>query len=285
MKILYQGTAAAEAIPALFCQCETCMMAKRVKGKEIRTRSGALIDGKLKLDFGPDTYKHMLDGNLDLAAVHSVLITHSHEDHFDYAEIALRRGVFAHYTTESPLMTVYGNAYVGTFLHPEANNSNQRFVELKLYEPKEIEGYTVTPLDAVHCINGSGDFPVTVNGNTYTRQEQAFFYLIEKDGKRLLYAHDTSEFPEEVFKVLSGKHIDLVSLDCTNGKLEPKWVGHMGCSQNLRIREKLIACGAADEHTIFIANHFSHNGYTTYEDMCARMPGFIVSYDGLEIEF
>jgi len=285
MKILYQGTAAAEAIPALFCQCPACMNARKVGGREIRTRAGALVDGRLKLDFGPDSYKQMLDGNLDYAKIHSILITHSHEDHFDYAEIALRRDIFAHYTTESPMMSVYGNAYVGSFLNTEAKGSNQRFVELKPCEPREIEGYIVTPLDAVHCVNGGGKNPVEYRGNTYYRQEQAFFYLIEKDGKRLLYAHDTSVFTNEAFEYLKGRRLDLVSLDCTNGILEKTYVGHMGMKDNYEVRDRLIALGAADENTIFVANHFSHNGYTDYEDMSARMPGFIIAYDGLEIEF
>ena len=42
--------------------------------------------------------------------------------------------------------------------------------------------------------------------------------------------------------------------------------------------------GAADEHTIFVANHFSHNGLLPYEELEKLVPGFIVSYDGLILE-
>ena len=56
MYITYQGTAAAEGVPAVFCDCEHCRYARAAGGKEIRMRSGALIDGKLKIDFGPDAY-------------------------------------------------------------------------------------------------------------------------------------------------------------------------------------------------------------------------------------
>ena len=44
MKITYLGTAAAEAIPALFCNCEWCRRAAANGGKDVRTRSQALID-------------------------------------------------------------------------------------------------------------------------------------------------------------------------------------------------------------------------------------------------
>ena len=41
----------------------------------------------------------------------------------------------------------------------------------------------------------------------------------------------------------------------------------MGAQDHLRMREKLLANGAADEHTIFVANHFSHNGLVPHEEL------------------
>ena len=38
MKIKYLGTAAAEAIPALFCTCDVCRKARKVGGRELRLR-------------------------------------------------------------------------------------------------------------------------------------------------------------------------------------------------------------------------------------------------------
>ena len=43
MKITYLGTAAAEAIPALYCQCAACESARKNLGKEYRCRSGCVI--------------------------------------------------------------------------------------------------------------------------------------------------------------------------------------------------------------------------------------------------
>ena len=48
------------------------------------------------------------------------------------------------------------------------------------------------------------------------------------------------------------------------------------------MREKLLANGAADGHALFVANHFSHNGYIT--EIEKLMPGFAVSYDSMEID-
>ena len=76
MKITYYGTAAGEAWPGVFCQCHVCQEARRLGGKNIRTRSQALIDGALLLDLPPDNYLHSLCCGLDLSKVRTLLITH-----------------------------------------------------------------------------------------------------------------------------------------------------------------------------------------------------------------
>ena len=59
MKIKFLGTAAAEGIPALFCDCRVCQNARRVGGKEIKTRSQAIVDDKILIDFPADTYTNL----------------------------------------------------------------------------------------------------------------------------------------------------------------------------------------------------------------------------------
>ena len=48
MNIRFLGTAAAEGIPGIFCQCPACRAARAAGGRELRTRSGAIVDGRLK---------------------------------------------------------------------------------------------------------------------------------------------------------------------------------------------------------------------------------------------
>ena len=285
MKLQYLGTAAAEGAPALFCRCEFCQYARKVGGREIRTRSGALLDDKIKLDFGPDSYKHMLDNGLDFSAIHSVLITHTHEDHFDIEDIALRRPTFAHLPEGEPPMTFYGNERVCERL-ANVKSDWLAYKRVRPFETVDIEGYAVTPLEAVHCAARDGDkYPVVFEGKTVARAEEAMFYLIEKDGKRLLYAHDTDEFTPADMEFLAGKRLDLVSLDCTNGRLDMSYIGHMGATENRRMREKLVSIGAADDDTVFVANHFSHNGLLPYDEIRALLPGFLIAYDGMVVEF
>ena len=71
MHIKYLGTGAAEGWPGLFCMCDSCKQAKALGGKNIRTRSQALIDDELLVDFPPDTYLHMLRDGLEMIQVSS----------------------------------------------------------------------------------------------------------------------------------------------------------------------------------------------------------------------
>ncbi len=293
MRIQFLGTAAAEGIPALFCQCSVCRKARETGGKEIRTRSGAMIDGRLKLDFGPDSFWHMQRYGLDFLNMQSVLITHSHSDHLDPDELEYRIPGYCYLADGSrpeTALTFYGNEAVSQAIERYTRHPSGclAFRKMTPFDPVQIEDYTVTALEGVHCWDRNGDrYPVQFQGRTVYRAEDALIYLIEKDGQRILYAHDTCEFSDANMVYLAGRRLDLISLDCTSGSQHPdysRWIGHLTCEGCLIMRRKLMDIGAADENTLFVANHFSHNGYTDYEDMGRITPGFIISYDGLTID-
>lgn len=284
MKLQYFGTAAAEAIPALFCCCETCVNARKTGGKEIRMRASAMIDDRLMIDFGPDAYRQMIASGHDWYPLTSLFITHSHEDHIDPGNLFCRRPGFSHLPEGQPPLIVYGNENVRKLIEP-ALCDEILFQRMIPFRPVTVEGYKVTALEAVHCIDDDcGTCPVEFEGKKHMRSEEALFYLFEKDGKSILYAHDTDEFSVDDLEYLKGRRIDIISLDCTNSSIESRYIGHMGAKDNLRMREKLLANGAADGHTQFISSHFSHNGYTDFANMQERLPGFTIAYDMLTVE-
>ena len=275
MKLQYLGTGAAEGMPAIFCDCETCRTAKERGGRNIRTRSQSIIDDRLLIDFPSDTYYHFLTYNIPLSKIHSCLITHAHMDHLYAKEIHLRRRQYTHLDDATPL-TFYsdraGCRKLAEFIEMKPLEDEARAVEIPLYTPFEVEGYTVTALRAQH---DPGSDPVV--------------YLIEKDGRTLFYANDTGGFPEESAEYLShlGRKIHLVSLDCTFGTKDTDDHGHMTLARCVKEKERMLAWGIADENTVFILNHFSHNGETMlHEELseAAAKEGFIVAYNGMTIE-
>ncbi|HEX2924651.1 MAG TPA: MBL fold metallo-hydrolase [Ruminiclostridium sp.] len=275
MKIQYLGTAACEGWPALFCRCEACGQARQLGGKNIRTRSQSLVDDCLLLDMPADTYYHSLKYNIDLSAIEHILITHSHDDHFYPLDILMKTEPYA-FMGKVKKINVYGNNVVSDMLKKAMNASGTENVfdyinpvEVKSFEPFEAGEYVVTALTADHMST-----------------EEAFIYIIERNGKRMLYAHDTGVFPEVTMEYISKLHFDFVSLDCTFG-VRCFEHGHMGLPNNIAIKKGMMESGCADGKTVFVINHFSHNGRALHDTLEkeASKSGFITSYDGLTINF
>jgi len=280
MHLKYFGTAAAEGIPALFCTCPVCATARGRGGKELRTRSQALVDGRLLIDFPPDTYMHCLYGGLDLPAITACIITHSHEDHLLPDEFEYRRMGYAYEGDwEVPLkdpLRLYATAKAMERVRSKQALASAaagviEFHEIEAYVPFQVDDFTVTGLNSRHS-------PAT----------GPVMYIIERAGKTMLYAHDTGPFLDEVWDYLARvkPRFGFVSLDCTG--MAQDWEGsHMGLPNDAQVRDRLVDLGCADENTVFCAHHFSHNGGSNHEELvrAAAGYGFLVSYDGMEIEF
>jgi phosphoribosyl 1,2-cyclic phosphate phosphodiesterase len=273
MKLKYLGTAAAEGIPAVFCTCKVCTTARTLKGKNVRTRSQAVLDGTILFDFPPDSYAHYLGGGVDLPVIRHLFVTHSHMDHFFPAELALRRPVFIA-STPVETLHIYGNRSVEALLQEFEKKEGARacsdFHYMAPFQPVEAGGYTVTSLIARH-----------------SSDEECLNYIARHEGKALLYAHDTGIYPDATWNFLAGAGIrfDLVSLDCTS-MTGRDGTYHMGLQDNNEVRRRLFDMGAADKKTVFVVNHFSHNGGLNHEELsrAAGAEGYIASWDGMEIE-
>ena len=140
MKIRYFGTAAYEGVPALFCNCETCLKARKNGGKDLRTRSQALVNDDLLIEFNPDTVAHYQKYLFDWAKIGYCLITHSHSDHFYPADLEML--VHPGYTHDvSPVAFYAGKSYGGIEVTNvtvgNAKNENNVLPDRKTWE---IEG-------------------------------------------------------------------------------------------------------------------------------------------------
>ena len=271
MKLHYLGTAAAEGIPAVWCNCEVCKKIRKTRGKDVRTRSQVLINDDLMVDFPQDSYMHMLQNDLEFYKLKYVIFTHSHQDHFYPEEFAMRSEGYAA-GIEEPVH-VYGNNVCIDRLKMTAElDEGGRVIlhELKNFEPVQIGDYLVTPLTARH-----------------DPRENCLIYSIESDGKRLLYSNDTGEYPEETWDYIEQNHLkfDLLSMDCTIGMKDSKDY-HMGYPNILKMKERFEKNSLIDEHTKIIATHYSHNFYLPYAELQEIMEKdhIIPSYDGMQVE-
>lgn len=277
MKLQYLGTAAAEGFPALFCVCDTCRRAQEAGGKNIRSRSQAVIDNQLLIDFPADTYLHMLTHKLPLENISHCIITHAHSDHFYVSDLEMRGADYVKIVDGLPFH-VYGTKAVcdetSRLVASIGAGLEKRVIPhlLEAFTSIQIDDYTVTPLPAAHD-------PLS----------NPVIYVIEDKSSSLLYAHDTGIFGEDVWKYLAnrGRALDLVSLDCTAGLLSGCRHVHLGLDTCTDVKERMLKDGIADTHTRFCLNHFSHNCLATYDEMLlpAKRAGFEVSYDGMCVDF
>ena len=273
MKLQYLGTAAAEGVPSLFCRCDKCVKARERGGREIRSRSQAIVNDCLLIDFPSDTFSHCNEYGIDLSKVNNCIITHVHGDHtFPWELHHLRRGNSVLPEDDEGFHLFGSEDILGRFDAPyNQTNGRLRLHTVLPFQPFELCGMRITALKAKHG---------TAN---------PYFYMIEDGEAAILYAHDTEFFSEETWEYLkdSGVKFSLVSLDCTGGAAEHiEKYSHMYLGENKKCRNKLIELGLADENTVFVLNHFSHNGLNVdYKEFCEIVNplGFEVSYDGMEI--
>lgn len=278
MKLTFLGTGGAEGWPGMFCNCEHCKRARAAGGKNLRTRTQALVNQDLLIDFPSDTYTHVVRNNLEFSLVRWCLITHSHPDHYAPSELCYHTpDVFAYEMTENQ-MDVYGNERISALwenfrmAYPDENpNMGITLHIVKAYETFTLGDYEITPLPAVHA-----------------PKENAFVYLI-RDGKNtLLYLHDTGVLMDETINWLADRQIkaDLITYDCTRG-IKETCPGHMNLELVSGLHKRFMELGIASEQTIAVINHFSHDGGLIYDEMkpTAEKEGFVTSYDGMTVEF
>jgi phosphoribosyl 1,2-cyclic phosphate phosphodiesterase len=271
MEITYLGSAAAEGIPALFCRCSICEEARRLGGKNIRTRLQALIDRSILIDYSADTMMHCQAQRFNLIDLDALVITHSHQDHWYPEDLLLRKPPYG-WGIEAPL-PVYGNTAVARKLAALEQVGEQSsvqpvtMIEVRAFEPFKVGCYTITALPATH-----------------DRREECFVYLVETDRARLLYAHDTGLLPQKSEEYLKGIYLNVVSMDCTMGSLKDG-KNHMGLQDTQQFIQRLQAIGCIDENTQCVIAHFSHNGGLLHHELEERTKSwnYIVAFDGMSI--
>jgi phosphoribosyl 1,2-cyclic phosphate phosphodiesterase len=271
MRLNYYGTGAAEAIPALYCSCSICENARKVRGKEIRSRHLTTVDGDIQFDLSPDFFYHITSLGMEPRTIKHLVVTHAHGDHFAPDPLNLRRPPFA-LTEVMPLKLICNETIARqaeASLEAGFAASNIQLVKIKPYETLSLDGETtLTALPAHHAPEAGG----------------GYIYLLSRKGKKLLYAHDTGIPDEEVFGYLSGRELDAVSLDCT-GAYKGAGEHHMHIPGCEKVVSRFMDMGVLKKNAKVILSHFSHGGGATQADLEkeAEKRGWTAAYDGMTL--
>ncbi len=277
MKITFLGTAAAEGIPALWCECETCKTAKALDGKNLRRRCTYAVDDDTMIDFGPDAFWQTTEFGVDLTKLERIIFTHNHGDHLSPLEFLFRRSPW--FSQVSRELAVIGSRRIFSRIISFAGEDTGIYDLADLHiRPVEIkDGETVQ----------DGDMGIAAFAADHAPGKEPQVFVIERNGKRFFVANDTGLLTEKTWAQLRGIRLDLVSIDCTMGKGAPDQPhGHLGVNTVLEFRDRLCNLGCIGEATQVYANHFSHNGHCTHEELESffHPHNIKVAFDGLTVE-
>ncbi len=152
---------------------------------EYRRHASVLLDQSLLID----VTQSILDSIPDPGAVTDVFFTHSHDDHFDLEALK----------TLAPCRVYAHESWAESISGP---------------------GLTVIPLQAGVPVQAAGFHVIPMPSNHYADRENetTLHYLMEKDGKRLLYATDGGWLTTRENQIIGNRVLDAVVFDATVGE-------------------------------------------------------------------
>ena len=250
VKIKFLGTSAGWPLPRLGCNCEICTSKDP---KDTRTRTQLLVNDKILLDTGPDTYKHLVSNNPQ--KIEALFISHQHHDHilglWDISHIYNRQQVPTLYVTQAVLAGI------------------KKIFDTNLLKLK-VE--VIKPLEIIHLKNTKVTYFPVIHGNTPA------FGIKVKESKILAYIPDFNKILPSSQKVI--RDCDLLAIDGSSlGKIG-KTQGHISIADGIQISKKLKA-----KQTYFV--HIGHKTTThqSLENYLQETAGsnFHPAHDGLEL--
>ena len=291
--LLILGSAAAEGVPALFCDCRVCREAIARGGREVRGRTSYNFGGDVQIDFGPDSLQAWQRHPDVLRRMRHVLVTHAHEDHLQPTDFIYKYPGFAAVPALGWPLTIHGTAPTRARIASEIWLGRETFEEkfrncgLVFREFRPFDAFDLPDVGATVRTFAADHAPAL----------DPCVFLVTLRGRTAFVCNDTGWLPDSSWDALAKLRgevaIDVAVLDDTGmlkgapGSPEPEaWTrGHMSAPTILRAYDKLDALGLLAPGCVRAVNHFSHNGGSTHEELCAfyEPRGIVVGYDGLAL--
>lgn len=267
MKIHLLGTGAADGVPALYSDSRVSKHARSHGGRDVRSRSAAIIDDHIKLDFGPDTWHQVMREGLDATQWTALVMTHSHADHLAIDE--LQYTLYPFNPFEYCGFTIYGNAMVLSLIAEMYPAWPFELVQTRSFQAFEHAGMAITPVHAYHKLD-----------------EDAHNLIFQDGDATFFYATDTGIWEEDTWDFLKGYRVDGMVIECTEGFAPTSYNGHLDVEECKMMVDRLRKQGTLVDSAPIFTTHHSHSGDATYDELCAALnpSGIQVGYDGLRFE-
>lgn len=285
--MIFLGTAAAECYPNPFCECPSCQEARRSSDRRLkRRRCSFLFNETTMIDFNADSMYACNEFGVSLSHLKHVLLTHIHEDHFDYFNAAFPNMS----ATPTQPITFYTSeaAHKGiTDLLAAAKQLPHSQLVRQLEEMSAISSFVALPPYQSAQIDDMSVTPVIANHNGFFKDEYGYNYVIEKDGASTFYATDTGRFFDRTMQFLADRHIDTLTIEGTYGKnRQPADSTHLDAYTLCETLDQMFAQKTLDHTSRIFITHIAHNGIfnlTDYQQFLdTRYSGQVqIAWDGL----
>lgn len=268
MNIKLLGTGGADGVPALYSDSRVSVYARQNGGKDIRSRSSAIIDGTLKIDLGPDTWHQLVSNGLDARDWSALIFTHSDADHF--APDELMYTLYPFNDMEFGGFTVYANEAICRRILEKFPEWPVEMVMTSSFKSVFHGEYTITPIRAHHLPS-----------------EDAQNIIIQDSEKTLLYGTDTGIWDDPTWQTLAGYKLDCLILECSEGFASTNYDGHLDHEEFTMVLSRLRSMGTVHAGTQIWTTHHSHQGDATHAELESYFNplGVQIGYDGAFIEF
>lgn len=287
--MLFLGTAAAECYPNPFCECPSCQEARRSEDRRLkRRRCSFLFDETTMIDFNADAMYACGEFGVSLSRLKNVFLTHIHEDHFDYFDVAFLNMS----ATPTQPITFYASEVACKGMEDllaAAGKLPHRQLVQQLEEMAAVSSFVPLPPYQTTRIDGMGVTPVVANHAGFFKDELGYNYLIEKDGSTTFYATDTGRFFDRTMAFLADRRIDTLIIEGSFGNVKlPAGSGHLDAYSLCETLDQMFAQGTLNQNSRVFVTHIAHKGgfnLTDYQAFLdARYSGQVqIAWDGLRI--
>ena len=201
-----------------------------------------LLDDTVLIDAPPALGATAARAGVTLAAVDTVLVTHSHPDHWDPS--------FLLYREWHPIAAARPLSVVGPV---DVIDSAKQWLPPR----SSVQLQSVTAGDHFRTAGSHG------NGTDRCAELAVLFDVTGPDGSRLLYASDTGELPAEVVDAVRGAQFDVVLLELTFGADGPTTAGHLDHHSFTAALATLREVDAITANSTVVAVHIGHHNPPT----------------------
>jgi len=248
MKIKFLGTSAGWPLPRLGCLDKIC---NSKDSRDTRTRSQVLVNNKLLLDIGPDTYFHLSQKGIDPTKISHAAITHEHPDH--------TFGLW-------DLGHIYNGQKIKILVHEATYKKIKQLFFYKEYDVIQIKGQTALEKSVLKV----SFLPVN-----HTK-DSSFGILIEQNGKQFFWAPDFKSLPESTKEIL--KNVDLLAMD--GSELKVRTPSHQTIEEGIKLAKNLKA---KEVYFVHIGHRtFPHDELETFVQKEGKQ--FHIAFDALELK-